>query len=84
MKPIRLSKHAYGYTLRRGFSVDEVQEAIRKSTWKSLGTNQFQCQHSFPFQQEWNGKLYATKQVKPIFVERSAEILVITVYTQYL
>jgi hypothetical protein len=84
MKPIRLSKHAYGYTLRRGFSVDEVQEAIRNSTWKTLGTNQFQCQYTVPFQQEWNGKLYATKQIKPIFVERSAEILVITVYTHYL
>ncbi|MGB3515116.1 MAG: hypothetical protein WBA43_01575 [Elainellaceae cyanobacterium] len=84
MKPIRLSKHAHGYTLRRGFSIDEVQEAIRNSAWKSLGVNQFQCQYSVPFQQEWNGKLYSTKQIKPIFVERSAEIIVITVYTQYL
>ncbi|MBF2089492.1 MAG: hypothetical protein IGR80_16610 [Synechococcales cyanobacterium K44_A2020_017] len=61
-----------------------MQEAIRNSAWKSLGVNQFQCQYSVPFQQEWNGKLYSTKQIKPIFVERSAEIIVITVYTQYL
>jgi hypothetical protein len=84
MKPIRLSKHAYTYTLRRGFSISEVQEAIRTSTWKSLGgTNQYQCQKDFLFQQEWNGKIYGKKQVCPVFVEKEAEIVVVTVYTQY-
>ncbi|MGO9269362.1 MAG: hypothetical protein ACLQOO_03725 [Terriglobia bacterium] len=29
---------------------------------------------------EWNGKVYATKRVRPIFVEEAAEILVVTVY----
>jgi hypothetical protein len=30
---------------------------------------------------DWNGKLYATKQVRPIFVDEAAEIVVVTVYT---
>jgi hypothetical protein len=38
---------------------------------------------NFPFGQEWNGKVYATRQVKPIFVEEAAEIVVVTVYTYY-
>ncbi len=33
MKPIRLSKHALGYTATRGFTVAEVEEAIRTCAW---------------------------------------------------
>lgn len=82
-KPIRLSKHAYGYTLSRGFSVAEVQEAIRSSPWKAIGSGQYQCHKEFLFQQEWNGKMFSTKQIIPIFWEQDTEILVITVYVQY-
>ena len=32
---------------------------------------------------DWNGKVYATKQVRPVFVEEAGEIVVITVYTYY-
>jgi hypothetical protein len=37
----------------------------------------------FPYGKEWNGKVYATKQVRAIFVEEVGEIVVITVYTYY-
>jgi len=37
----------------------------------------------FPFQAIWNGRRYAVKRVRPIFVELELEILVITVYTYY-
>jgi hypothetical protein len=37
----------------------------------------------FPFGQDWNGKVYATKQVRPVFVDEPGEIVVITVYTYY-
>jgi hypothetical protein len=37
----------------------------------------------FPFNQVWNGKRYATKQVLPIFVEEPNEIIVVTVYVYY-
>jgi len=83
MKPIRLSVHALGYTSRRGFSEAEVVEAIRTSPWEPAELGRWQCSKNFPFGQEWNGKVYATKQVKPIFVEEETEIVVITVYTFY-
>ena len=35
---------------------------------------------AIPRCQLWNGKSYATKQVRPIFVEESIEIVVVTVY----
>jgi hypothetical protein len=31
----------------------------------------------------WNGTFYATKRVRPIFVEDRAEIVVVTVYTYF-
>jgi len=38
---------------------------------------------NFPFNGEWNRKIYATKRVRPIFVEEANEIVVVTVYTYY-
>ena len=83
-KPIRLSAHAQGYINQRGFTVAEVEDAIRTSPWQAAELGRIECRKGFPFGREWNGKVYATKQVRPVFVEESAEIVVITVYTYYL
>jgi len=37
----------------------------------------------FAFNRTWNTRQYATKQVRPIFVEELQEIVVITVYVYY-
>jgi hypothetical protein len=37
----------------------------------------------FPYGRDWNGKLYPTKQLRPVFVDEAAEIGVVTVYTYY-
>ena len=84
MKPIRLSAHALGYTKKRGFTVAEVEDAIRSSSWQRAPQGRCQCRKDFAFGQLWNGKLYATKGVRPIFVETPREIVVVTVYTYYL
>ena len=42
-----------------------------------------ECRKTFPFNREWNNKLCATKEVRPIFVEEPDEIVVVTVYTYY-
>lgn len=83
MKPIRLTKHALGYTTSRGFSIAEVEEAIRTGEWGATELGRLDCRKDFPFGQDWNGKPYATKQVRPVFVDEAAEIVVITVYTYY-
>ena len=83
MKPIRLSKHALGYIVKRGFTVTEVEETIRESNWKLAEQGRFQCRKNFPFNRDWNGNTYATKQLRPIFIEKDEEILVVTVYTYY-
>jgi hypothetical protein len=83
MKPIRLSSHALSYIPRRGFTVAEVEESIRTSPWQPAELGRTDCRKDFPFDREWNGKMYATKQVRPVFVEEASEILVVTVYTYY-
>ena len=83
MKPIRLSKHALGYTAARGFIVPEVEEAIRTCKWSAAELGRLQCRKDFAYGRQWNGKVYATKQVRPVFVNETEEIVVITVYTYY-
>ena len=83
MKPIRLSEHALRYTSKRGFTVAEVEETIRTSFWMSAELGRLDCRKEFPYAKEWNGKVYTTKQVRPIFLEEAGEIVVITVYTYY-
>ncbi len=83
MKPIRLSKHARGYTGKRGFTEWEVEEAIRTCPWTPAELGRKECRKDFPFDALWNGKHYATKQVRPVFAEEVTEIVVVTVYTYY-
>lgn len=83
MKPIRLTKHATGYLSSRGFSVEEVETAIRTAAWGATELGRLDCRKDFAFGVEWNGKVYSTKQVRPVFVDEAEEVVVITVYTYY-
>jgi hypothetical protein len=83
MKPIRLSKHALSYTMKRGFTTAEVEEAIRTCPWTPAELGRLECRKDYPFNSVWNGNRYATKQVRPVFVEEATEIVVVTVYTYY-
>jgi hypothetical protein len=83
MKPIRLSRHALGYAEKRGFTIPEVEDTIRDSRWEPAELGRVECRKTFPFNKEWNRKLYAAKEVRPIFVEETDEIVVVTVYTYY-
>jgi hypothetical protein len=83
VKPIRLSKHALGYVTKRGFSVAEVEDAIGTCPWGAAELGRLDCRKAFAYGRDWNGKRYATKQVRPVFVEEAQETVVITVYTYY-
>lgn len=82
-KPIHLSGHACIQLTRRGVNVDEVIETIRSAQWKPAELDRLECRKDFPFGQEWNGKFYNTKQVRPVFVEEPDEIVVVTVYSYF-
>lgn len=83
MKPIRLTTQARGYLTRRGFTVAEVSEAIRTGVWQPAAQGRQQTSKEFAYGQTWNGMVYATKRVRPVFVEEATEIVVVTVYTYY-
>jgi hypothetical protein len=83
VKPIRFSAHARSYVSSRGFTEAEVAEIIQTSVWTPADLGRLECRKDFPFGRKWNGKTFATKQVRPIFVEEKSEILVVTVYTYY-
>jgi len=83
VKPIRLSGHARERIEGRGGTQQEVIETIRTAPWGPAEGGRRECRKDFPYGREWNGKVYATKQVRPIFVEEPNEVLVVTVYVYY-
>jgi hypothetical protein len=83
MKPIRFSGHAKCQLIFRGATAEEVIEAIRSSSWRPSELERLECSKEFPFNKEWNGKIYRTKRVRPIFVESEEKIIVVTVYVYY-
>ena len=83
MKTIRLSGHARERIEGRGAAFEEVAETIRTAPWRPAQGGRLECRKDFSYGREWNGKFYATKQVRPIFVDEPNEILVVTVYVYY-
>ena len=83
MKPIRLSAHALSYLARRGFTVAEVEEAIRTCPWEKAELGRLTARMELAFNSPWNGRWYAVRQVRPVFVDEPNEIVVVTVYTYY-
>jgi len=81
--PIRLSTHAEGYRTKRGFSINEVEHAIRTGIWRPADLGRVETNADFSYRGVWNGRYYETKQVRPVFVQEADEIVVITVYTYY-
>jgi len=83
VKQIVFSGHAVDNMRFRGATEDEVIETIQASSWEPAEQRRLECRKDFPFEGDWNGKYYATKQVRPIFVEESDRIAVVTVYVYY-
>jgi len=40
--------------------------------WQLAELERLECRKDFAYGKEWNGKLYTTKQVRPIFVEEAS------------
>jgi hypothetical protein len=82
-KPIHLSGHASQQLRFRGATEAEIAEAIRAAQWQPAENGRIECRKDFPFDAVWNRRYYATKQVRPVFVEEPNEIVVVTVYVYY-
>jgi hypothetical protein len=82
-KPIRLSGHARQQLAFRGTTEEEIVSAIRGDAWEAAEGGRLECRKDFVFGALWNGRHYAHKQVRPVFVEEPEEIIVVTVYVYY-
>jgi hypothetical protein len=83
LKEIRISLHAFQSCEKRGVSTEEVQIAIEKGTREPVKQGRVMCRLNFEYNSVWEGKFYSIKQVAPIIVEESNEIVVVTVYSYY-
>ena len=83
MKPVRLSGHARDGMSSRGACEEEIVEAIRTALWTPAERGRLECRKDFVFNGMWNSEHYATRQVRPIFVDEPEEIVVVTVYVYY-
>ena len=82
-RPIRLSAHAREQCIERGTDTAEVETAIRKGRREPARHGRWMYRYNVAFDQEWNGKRYAIKQVAPVVAENPNEFVVVTVYTFY-
>ena len=81
--PILFSRHAQEQAVERGTTTEEMELAIREGTPEPAKKNRLKAKYTFRYGAEWHGRFYALKQVEPVFVEESGEIIVVTVYTYY-
>jgi hypothetical protein len=82
-KPVRFSEHARQQLRFRGATEQEVIDSIQTAKWEPAELGRLECRKSFTFEAKWNKKYYAVRQVRPIFVEKPDNILVVTVYVYY-
>ena len=82
-KPIRLSAHARDQLTHRGVLESEIVQCIRTAEWERAAGGRLECHAEYAYNASWNGAHYATKRVRPIFVEEASEIVVVTVYAYY-
>ena len=83
MKPVRLSAHATAQAPLRGACAAEIEEAIRLEPWGPAAFGRSEAKRQFAFGAQWNGRHYALKLVRPVFVVEPDEILVVTVYVHH-
>ena len=82
-KPVRFSGHAQQRLDSRGATTQEVIQTVRTGTWEQAELGKLECRQDFVYNATWNQRHYATKQVRPVFVDEADEIVVVTVYVYY-
>ena len=80
---VRLHPHAQTRLQERGASLDEVVATVEHGESFSAKHDRTGFRCNFPFNGEWNGKAYSTKQIEAYAVEEKGSWLVITVITKF-
>ena len=80
---VRLHPHARERMQERGATEEEIQATVAQGEQFPARFGRTGFRRSFPFDQEWRGRHYRTKQVEVYAVQQGADWLVITVITRY-
>ncbi len=80
---IRLHPHARERMAERGATEAEVIETVQAGESVPTRLGRIAFRRNFPYNAEWRGKLYSTKQVEAIAVREDEIWLVITVVVRY-
>lgn len=81
---ISIHPHAQARISERGATVAEVIATVETGTPALAKYDRTRFRQSFPFDAEWRGKTYATKQIDAIAIETESETwLVITVIVKF-
>jgi len=81
--PVRFHPHARQRLLERGASEDEVMATVETGELFPAKFGRTGFRRNFPFEAEWRGRQFATKQVEVYAVSEGDDWLVITVITRY-
>jgi hypothetical protein len=80
---IRLHPHAQARLIERGASEAEVIATVESGSTFPAQFGRIGFRRNFPFNAEWQGKIYATKKVEVIATKVGEDWLVITVIVKY-
>jgi len=67
----------------RGATEEEIQATVAQGEQFPAKFGRTVFRRNFPFDQEWRGRHYRTKQVEAYAVQEGADWLVITIITRY-
>jgi hypothetical protein len=73
----------HGRLIERGATEEEVTATVEGGVTFPAEFGRTRFKRNFPFNAEWNGKVYATKKVEAIAVKQGEDWLVITVIVKY-
>jgi hypothetical protein len=76
-------EHAAFRMKMRGTNEEEVREAVASGEAVPAKHGRVAYRKDFPYNGEWGGKTYRTKQVMPVTVKENDALLVVTVYVFY-
>jgi hypothetical protein len=80
---IRFHPHAQERMAERGATEDEVSSAINHGEKFPAKYGRTGFRRNFPFDNQWRGRYFRTKQVEAYAVQEDFDWLVITVITRY-
>lgn len=80
---VRFHPHARERMAERGATEEEVEATVEQGEQFPARFGRTGFRRNFPFDGEWRGRHYSTKQVEAYAVREGGDWLVITVVTRY-